>query len=55
MSIYEINEKLRTETDEAKVTELIIERDRLRKIENEQRRELTAGEAHAAMLDYTHN
>lgn len=54
MTLYEIREAIRTETDEAKLTTLLLERDRLVAAEPAAHRDLTPAEHHARMLDYTH-
>lgn len=53
MNLYQIREAIRTETDEARITELIIERDKL--VAAEKREPLSPGEWHANMLDATFN
>ena len=53
MTLYELREAIRTETNEARLTELIIERDRLVAEENANRKPVA--DFHTAMLDATYN
>lgn len=55
MNLYEVREAIRTETDEARISELLVERDRLVAIENAERVELSDGERRDLMLDHTFN
>lgn len=55
MNLYEIREAIRTETDEARLSELLIERDRLRAEEMAAYQPLDTAEWHDRMLDYTFN
>lgn len=52
MTLYEIRQAIRNETDEARLTELIIERDRLVAAE---RAEAPAADFYERMLDATFN
>lgn len=54
MNLYQIREAIRTETDEARITELIIERDRLVAEERANFKPLSNGEAYLRNLDALH-
>lgn len=54
MNLYQIREAIRTETDEAKVSELIAQRDRMVAEESANRQPVSSSEWNARMLDATH-